>query len=319
MVSTILFVYLSIVLAPGFAQQSETEAEFQKIETEISNHIAHKQELEKQLHEKASRIQEIKNQKSISYFQQQKLENLLKQSQSISGQIFTIDFAIRQLRSSYEKIGKQLIDQIDIQIKDHLSKLEREHPGKSVERKYLKEIKTLRSRKESVKRRIIQKNLQALHLTKVVILPTDTPQKIRQKADLLKDQEDKLRRFAKILQQKRDELQKEVDLRGRIDDLVSDLALFDQQEEMLGELATNTNEAALVDASNMTDAQGRIFQKTDDILVGPKDFDFSELTTDQLENILVELAAKKKRVEVQADSLRHRADTFYQAAEKSKK
>ena len=104
---------------------------------------------------------------------------------------------------------------------------------------------------------------------------------------------------------------------------MTDLALFDQQEEIPGNLITSesSNRLASADASN-PDAertQGLRFFETNLVFVGQKDFDFSTLSTEQLEEVIENLMAQEKQAEAKADSLGKQAEIFYKAVKQPKK
>ncbi|MCH8021245.1 hypothetical protein IH785_15460 [candidate division KSB1 bacterium] len=105
--------------------------------------------------------------------------------------------------------------------------------------------------------------------------------------------------MASRLGSQREELTKELNLRNRIDDLVTDLALFDQQEEILGNLITSDggSRLAAADESNPDTeiSQGFRASETHLIFVGQKDFDFSTLSTEQLEEVIENLMGRRSR------------------------
>jgi len=275
------------------------------------------------LQQNAAQIQELKNKSELNYFQHQKLEGLLKDSQDLSNRMANFDSEIHKMNRRLVKIGNELLTIYDGEIRKSLNNLENKDLSQGYRKTILQNIETLRRKKKNVKNRIGQENTIKIRMSQLRIAPEDTPRKIKQKADLLKDQEDKFRHLANRLSSQREELTKELNVRNRIDDLVTDLALFDQQEEILGNLTTSDggSRSAAADASNPSAeiTPGLSASEANLVFVGQKDFDFSTLSTEQLEEVIESLMAQEKRAEVKADSLGRQAETFYKAVKQPKK
>ena len=325
LVTMIIFALLLIAEANMFAQGSMRALEFQfvKIDSAVSDLENQKNSLNEPLQQNAAQIQELKNKSELNYFQHQKLEGLLKDSQDLSNRMANFDSEIHKMNRRLVKIGNELLTIYDSEIRKSLNNLENKDLSQGYRKAILQNIETLRRKKKNVKNRIGQENTIKIRMSQLRIAPEDTPRKIKQKADLLKDQEDKFRRLASRLNSQREELTKELNLRNRIDDLVIDLALFDQQEEILGNLSTSEGggRVAGADASNPNAeiTQGLRAFETNQVFVGQKDFDFSTLSTEQLEEVIENLMAQEKQAQVKADSLGKQAETFYKAVKQPKK
>ncbi|MFQ6113307.1 MAG: hypothetical protein ACE5NG_04355, partial [bacterium] len=113
------------------------------------------------------------------------------------------------------------------------------------------------------------------------------------------------------------ELHKELEIRNRMNDLVTDLALFDQQEEALGDVSTVNKETMTLDERGNPTTTKEFIEEN--LLVGQKDFDFSSLATHYLEDAIEQLKKRQQTIEAQADSLADRAQAFYQAAQEMKR
>jgi len=309
-----------------FAQGSRRvlESQFVEIDSASSELKNKKNVLKNRLQQKAAQIQELKDQSELNYFQHQKLERLLKDSQDLSYRMANFDSEIRKMSQGFVKTGNELLTIYDSEIRKSLSNLANKDLSQEYRKTILQNIETLRGKKENVKSRIGHGNAIEIRVSQLRIEPDDTPIRIKQKADLLKDQEDKFRRLANRLNSQKEELTRELNLRNRIDDLVTDLALFDQQEEILGNLSTSeggSSRLAGADESNPDTeiSQGLRTSESNLIFVGQKDFDFSTLSTEQLEEFIESLINREKQAEVKADSLGKQAETFYKAGKKSKK
>ena len=325
LVTMIIFALLLIAEANMFAQDSmrALESQFVKIDSAVSVLKNKMNILYDPLQQNAAQIQELKNKSKLNYFQHQKLEGLLKDSQDLSNRMKNFDSEIHKMNQSLVKTGNELLTIYDSEIRKSLNNLENKDLSQEYRKAILQNIETLRRKKKNVKNRIGQENTIKIRMSQLRIAPEDTPRKIKQKADLLKDQEDKFRHLAGRLSSQREELIKELTLRNRIDDLVTDLALFDQQEEILANLITSEGGSRLAgaDASN-PEAEitpGLRASETNLVFVGQKDFDFSTLSTGQLEEVIENLMVQEKQAEVKADSLGKQAETFYKAVKQPKK
>ncbi len=325
LITMLVFVLMLLAGANVFAQGSmrALEAQFVKIDSAVSVLNNKKNILNEPLQQKAVQIQELKNKNELNYFQHQKLEGLLKDSQDLSNRMADFDSDLRKVKQRLVKTGNELLTIYDSEIKKSLKNLATKDLAQEYRQTILQNIEILRRKKENIKSRIGPETAIEIRMSQLKIEPDDTPKRIKQKADLLKDQEDKFRRLASRLNSRKEELTKELNLRNRIHDLVTDLALFDQQEEILGNLSTSEGGSRLAsaDASNPDDeiSQGLRASESNFIFVGQKDFNFSTLSTEQFEEFIESLIEQEKQAEIKADSLGQRAETFYKAVKRFKK
>ncbi len=325
LITMLVIVLMLLAGANLFAQGSmrALEAQFVEIDSAVSVLKNKKNILNDPLQQKTVQIQELKNKNALNYFQRQKLEGLLKDSQDLSNRMVAYDSEMRKMSQGLVKTGNELLTIYDSEIKKSLKNLETKDLSQEYRKTILQNIETLRRKKETIKSRTGQDDAIEIRTSQLRIKLDDTPKRIKQKADLLKDQEDKFRRLANRLNSQKEELKKELNLRNRIDDLVTDLALFDQQEEILGNLSTAEGASRLTGADALNPdaeiSQGLRAAETNLIFVGQKDFDFLTLSTEQLEEIIESLIEQEKQAEVKADSLGKQAETFYKAVKQSKK
>jgi chaperonin cofactor prefoldin len=309
-------------VADLFSQETSLlilENEFARIDSSISKLDFQRVQLSKQIQSNANAIQELKDKDKLNYFQRQRLERLLKDSQDLSNQIERIDSQIRSLNKLYKKTGNQLIGLYDSEIKNSLNEIARKKSSPNSRQTLHQKVENLRSKREQVKQKIGAVAVSPIKIPKLQIEPDDTPKQIEQKADLLKDQEDKLQRLAKQIELQTTELQKELEIRNRMDELVTDLALFDQQEEALSNVSTFNEQARAFNEEISIGEVGENQFLEENLLVGQKDFDFSNLTTERLEEAIEHLKNQQQHIQAQADSLADQAESFYQAAQEMKK
>jgi chaperonin cofactor prefoldin len=326
---TIKHIFAILILAGGLSanlgaqDMISQEKEWARLDSLIQDASKQRSALSRELAAYAKEIQELKSQSKRSYFQQQRLERLLKDSQDVANQIEKLDSQIHSLQRSYLRTANRLVYLYDSEISKGLKQLENQKLESARQRELLAEVERLRRRSELVKEKAGQSKLAQHNIPALKIEPDDSPKQIEQKADLLKDQEDKLRVSAQQVEKQARDLKKEMELRTRMNDLVTDLAMFDQQEEALGNV--NTFDVQQINPESATDLTvggtrsetGRFTEQT--LIFGQKDFDFSALSPEQLEEVIANLKKHEERLKAQADSLARQAEAFYKAAKESKK
>ncbi len=306
-----------------FGQQATPQPTFEVLELRlerlaaaIEQHSNKRDTLQKQLDSRAAEIEELKEKQSINFIERKRLETLLKESQDLSNEIAAADRQLREARQRFQQTGRQLLDVYDAEINRLLSALEKDESKAG--RRY-SQIQQLRERKKKVQVRVGLQRLETVAPGKLEIEPDDSPRKIRQKGDLLKDQEEKYRRLSQQFEARAGKLKKEFNLRNRIGDLVTDLAVFDQQEEAVGDPTVGRSTEQLSGIDNAPLREESSVATESGYLVGQKDFDFASMSPEQLEEAIAELQRLQQRAESQADSLANEAKKFYKAAEEFKK
>jgi len=326
---TLLFVALKLILPlVGFTQEAQLTIEVYENKFEgqlvtIQGLNQQKNQLTEFIRQNSLKIENLKTQKEISYLERQRLENLLKESQAHSEKITAIEDGLNDMVQENQALGKKLIQQYENEINKLLKRLEDKNTGLSEQKKIYAAIDNYREKKEHIQSKIDIRSLENIKINKLEISLDDTPKKIMQKADLLKDQEDKYRQLSQRLNTRKLELQKELKLRTRIDDLVTDLVLFDQQEESIANVESKSGQS-IKDNETATDfsgpgSRGDLQSLPENVLVGPRDFNFNTLNNEELEDAIEILQKKSKQSEASADSLAKQAEKFYRAAELLKK
>lgn len=296
----------------------KTETEFARIRTELQDLNHSRTQLDQKIQERRSEIQTLKRDDDLNYFQRQRLEALLKDAQSISNDIEQLDRQIRTLREKRNQAGTKLLALYDAEISKRLQALEQEELPPEDKQAHLQQIEALRVKQAEIRQVVDADGLEKLQPNKLQIEADDSPRQIELKADLLRDQEEKLRKYAQQIEEQTRDLKKELNLRTRINDLVTDIALFDQQEEAVTDASSQRVEGLLGPIGETNDLpQGRS-DLQESLPLGHRDFDFTSLSTDQLETLLENMAGQKKRAQATADSLGQQADRFYRAAQETK-
>jgi len=135
----------------------------------------------------------------------------------------------------------------------------------------------------------------------------EAPETLRRKADFLRDQSDRLRREAKRLEAKVAAIRGETQVRQRMDDLATDLALLDPNRDGVTSSSAEknlnvsglTSERDAAASFSATTAQLPVYQNWPAPL--------EALSVGDLERWRVQLEKQKKQRQAQADSLQKRA------------
>lgn len=321
LVVTILPAFLLIV-GQVLAQDqtlSTAEREFAEIESKLADLGTQRETLSAQVRSHAVEIQELKSRDRLSYFQRQKLEALLKQSQTVSNQIESIDGEIRILDRNLTRAGETLIERYNSQIDRLLAKSQNSKLSTQARKNLLSEINTLRTKRAAVKQKIKPSSPEPVGLTRVEIEPDDSAKKITQKADLLKDQEDKLRRLVGQIAQQTQDMQKELRVRTRINEMVTDMAVFDPLDEAVGDVSALGAQALAEESRDLSATPEKNLGQSDDQFLIGRDFDITNLSSEQLEDAIEALENRQKQARAKADSLARQAERFYKAAQDRKK
>lgn len=320
----IILISISVVFLqfmPVLGQQPTIEAlelAFEQIENTqagLNNEI---QNIKDNIQKNDTKIQKIKQNGNLGYLQRQRLEGLLKESQTYSIQIEKLNATLVRQKVAQQKLGRELIKNYDLEINKLLKNLNDKSLDVTIRKNQYDALEIFRGKKSDMQEKTGVQKLKHFEPNQLTIKPEDSPKKIEQKADALKDQEEKYRKIGKQYDTQISDLKKELTLRNRIEDLVTDLALFDQQEEALGDINTAAEEVlnASIDGADRGSSPTSGLQN---ILIGSKDFDFDRLNHEELEDVIIKLEADKLKAESKADSLANQADIFYKASKSMKK
>jgi len=267
----------------------------------------------------ATLIQALKNKPSLNIFQRQKLEDLLKSSQQLEQQIFEIDRKITADENEHQLVLKQLIKYYDSEIERLVDRLKRKSFPPAQQNTQYQRLTALKTDRDQYLRKI-KSNLINIQLnSQIRIDETDSHQAIKQKADLLKDQEDKIRRQAKAVEKKVVDLNNEQKLRNRMNELISDTYLLDKPNETL-------LSPAQVNATREVDQTFNTIKNSELENMSLSDISNFLITTDvnrvshlDLDYYIQDLKQVKTMLNRSADSLAVAADQFYKTAEQKRK
>jgi len=266
----------------------------------------------------------LKRQKPLSYFERQRLEGLLKDSQVLAKGIEELEERIARWEKNLRRERQRVVDVYRRDLERLLSALEKAG-GTAEEASLVKQLQQLRQKKAAVEEELRGHRLSARPFPPVTWQADDSPRQIQEKADLLKDQEDKARRYTQSLEVRLRELREELRLRQRMREFVEDLRLLSQQDEPRARGGRTMTSAAETDATQwtgpgreMTDKAEAIQNPAAPTLEISSELAPSRLPTQDLERLIRSLEKERRTWTATADSLGQRAKEFYQKAEEGK-
>jgi hypothetical protein len=270
-----------------------------------------------------SAIQNLKGEKRLNVFQRQQLENLFKISQQNDAKLRQVDHEIIRQENQYQIDLKNIVGSYEQKI-DSMLTTQKQNPAK-FEASAINELAGLKSVRDFYLKKLKPRFIQKVPENTISISEFDSYQKIRQKADLLKDHEEKIREQKRLLSSQTADLENELKLRSRMNELVTDTYLMDFNPEIPSQSVLAVDEKS---GSNATFNNDNIFREgymeTDTTPLDATDIlilyaDVSEVSTLDLEQYIQRLRLVEKQLGNSADSLQIKANQFYQAAEMKKK
>jgi hypothetical protein len=293
----------------NFLQQKE-----QQLSVQIESLQIEKSRFLHQSDSLAALIQQLKSKQDLNIFQRRRLEQMLKSSQELDQNITEIDQKIDKLDQDNQAVLGRLISWYDGQI----AKMVNSGQGKKLSRSQVEQLSKWNLERNDYLKKVKQNQIH-LQLSKPIeIEQLDSHLTIKQKADLVKDQEDKARKQIKLVDKRVKDLQNELKLRNRMNELIADTYLMDQPTEKF--LPQNqprgANDNATFSETDKSRAQSRTsFDVVDNLLLKA---DVSGISNLDLESYIRYLQQMRGRLTHSADSLGFVADQFYQIAEKKR-
>lgn len=301
-----------------YSQQSDIDLVKQnekQLAAQIELLLIEKEKYLQQSDSLAALIQQLKSKQDLNIFQRRRLEQLLKASQELDQNILAVDQKIEKADREHQTALRKLVAWYDSQIAQWIDS----GKGKKISQEQLERLATWQRERQEYASKIKQDQLQRQISRPIQIEESDSYHTIKQKADLVKDQEDKARRQMALVEQRVRALQKELKLRSRMNELIADTYLLDQPTEKLlpQSQVRGANENAVFSDGEKSRAQSSAtFDVVDNLLLKA---DVSGISTMDLESQLRNLLQMKARLAQTADSLGAVAEQFYQAAEQKRR
>ena len=322
--SCVMLAFASLLFA-----QTENEKSLQekvlKLEKQLDAQSNQRANLLHKSDSLAALVQELKNKESLNIFQRQRLEQLLKSSQLNNQQLISLDIEIANSKKQYQEMLTKIVEWYDQKIDNILDEADEKNKTSERQQVAYNLIRSLKAEQDIYVKKQTPQSLKMPPVSKVAINEFDSYQKIKQKADLLKDQEEKIRRQKQLVSSQTDDLENELKLRNRMNELISDTYLMDYNTELPSQSALAIDEKLGTNKTlDYDEIRGEGFLATAPSTLDAADVlvllvDVSEVSTLDLEQYIQRLRLVDKQLGKSADSLQIKANQFYQAAEKKKR
>jgi hypothetical protein len=314
----IFVLLMSLPLLAQTPERVKLQAELDDLSTSLARLHHQQQVLSLQADSLAKDIQRRKR-KTPSILQERNLDSALRSSQALADSLQSLqardqrlDYALRQKAEALLKILNDEIARLD-QRAENLKKSKNTEEREQVARELIQSRQWQRRCQEW-----LEQPPPAIIIYQVEAQPDDTPETLHRKADFLRDQADRLRRDVKRLDAKISDIRDETQVRRRVSDLATDLALLDPNRE--GVSSPSRREGDNIDIAGPE--TGSFNQSGRDALSDAAKYgamnssvpvyqdwpvQLGELSFDELEKWRGRLEQQKKQRRAQADSLAQRA------------
>ncbi len=263
-------------------------------------------------------IAPLKAQSALTFFERRRLQALLADAQQISARLEATTASRNEAGRLQDGLSRRL-DSLYTASLDSIS-LELDTPAalSAGEKKRLLEQMALWQA-----RRLSLKGLAAPETRPVpsplLVESDDLPEDIERKADYLRDRSDQLRGQAGRIGERVRQVQKEIVLRRRMADMVSDMRVFDSRDEIARAGSTVDAVEPGRDLETLLGNKAGYYPSTAFSLQPPADlllnYDFRNLPAHSLDGYQELLEAEEQRLKRQADSLAVLARDFDQQAQ----
>ncbi len=309
---------LTLSIGYGQADLSRLEQGIRLAQERLKVLQTENQNLQLQSDSLAIFINTLKTAPTMGFLERRKLERLLRDSQDLASAREHNLHEQKQQKNHLEQIVATLLKRYDAVIDSLVQVAERSGDVSRVET--ASRIQTLRARRSSVNAQSANPG-QSLQRPELALQPNDLPEDIEVKAEFLRDRADRLRQQERTLERRIKDVRAEKTLRKKMNDLVTDVRLFDQQDEAIraGTMTTPTSERpAYGDKAGSTfsdPAPGHAMTTPADYLLR---VDIRALSEQDTDAYIRELEAERKRLSSRADSLIDNARQFDLEAQKQR-
>lgn len=309
--------FLLLMIQLAFSQQVDVnyiKQQEQGLALELENLNLEKSKILQLGDSLAVPIQQLKSKQDLNIFQRRRLEQLLKSSQELDQNINNVHQKMEQLDREHQSVLRRLLGWYDEQIDNMMNAAK----AKKLSPAEQQQLSAWNLERSQYLKKIRHNEIQLQLSRPIEIEESDSYQTIKQKADLLRDQEDKARKQISLVDKRVNELQSELKLRSRLNELIADTYLMGQPTEKSlpqNQPKGGNENVVFSGADNSRAPASASFDVVDNLLLKA---DVSGISNLDLESQIRNLQQMKVSLNQSADSLRIVADQFYQAAEKKR-
>lgn len=209
--------------------------------------------------ELSNKIEELKlqSQSGLGIIGRYKLSQNLKKAQKLSLQIQEIEKNITNIESEITNKKTSLEKEYTIKITSLLQRLD--ITEKTEERKaILEQIRSYQSAKDQLSKSKIEKQNKALEYKGIEISENDSPQEIREKADLLSDIANKANRRIKLLDTRISKLKDELNTRRKLGEFTEEISFLNERFPRSQVVATKVSKSDTAQSQELKENQENV-------------------------------------------------------------
>jgi len=309
-----------LFFATGLFSQTLTEDDIARraadFEARMKSEESRTVMLQRQSDSLATRIQQLKSDRNLNMFERQRLEQWLKDFQEVELMLEKNRRDQSRTASDYQSFLRDVTAWYDGAIRALIDRIE-QNENRTEKSGSVQELIRLKAARKIFYSKL-EPMLAPVPVQSVIeIGEFDSYEKIIQKADLLKDQEDKVRKKLATLEHLVKEADNESTLRQKMDELIADTYLMETQSELIAFQSRSDKGVAPTWDSEVLDnvSPTEISLNNFDSILKMDVSDFSSLDLELYRRNLMTMIS---HLSCTADSLKRRADEFYQAAQQKR-
>jgi len=217
--------------AAGPLDLAASEVILQSLTQQVDSLAVSRQDLLRQADELALLIVTLRRRDELSQSEHTELARMLRDSQGLQEQLAAVDAAIQVRTTSYDTQLDELLRALQLAIDRTLTEVETAESSRADG--LTDQLRTLIARKEAWEARQRPRFQDQTISYPIAADPADSPRQLRVKADILSDQADAIGQEVATVEERIRALGKEKRVREKVQELASELALFDEREELM--------------------------------------------------------------------------------------
>lgn len=265
----------------------------------------------------AQKVNRLKEQKQ-AFVQRRRLEHALRELQVLAHTVEGLENKVRELRAARHSTLVALWAHYDEQASTLAESLEKEipHLTETGRLEMARALVALRRKRAEVSGRLTVVPVAPDSLPRWALSPEEDYRRLEDKAALLLDRASRLRQDAAVVDKRLKQLREERALRQRLNELVSDVALFDQYDETITPRAKRVE---MVPPDYTSDRRSGLGSTTGAHAVvaptaRPWSADPAQLSSAEAELFMRQLQSEKARLMALADTLEARSHVLTKKA-----
>lgn len=309
----------------AFGQTQKTiklEQQASLIEAELTELLQKKRQLEQESDSLAKELSTLRMgpTSTLGILDRYKLEEKLKDSQTLSRDLQSCEKELTKARERYREAAEELIMLYNREIKTIIERINTK--SDKSESAYLQ---SLYDKRNKWREKIPERSSGSLILFDVTIDSLDSPRRVREKADLVKDMEEDVRSKVKLLEKRLSELKEEKKIRDKMGDFLQEITMFTDRERGRAPGTARSSERQASSEDFFTRGK-ELYSRTD--LVGSisreqsfrfwqsvENLDPASLSQENIDQLITGYSKIIDQLKKRAEDFHQQAQSFYKRAE----